>query len=81
MAVSANILPLLEALVQLAITVAPELIRDFNLLKELLISGKDPTPEEQASIDAALEQAHTLLQEHIAAKLNPAPAAGSTLGE
>lgn len=71
MPINAALIPLLTALVQLAASVAPELIKDFKLLVDLLTSGKDPTPEEQAQIDAALEQAHNALQAHISAKLNP----------
>lgn len=73
-------LALLTALVQLAIQVLPEIFKEGQLLIQLLSSGKEPTAEQQAEIDAALDTIHKKLQEHIAAKnaLPPAPSEAIT---
>lgn len=57
------VLPLVTQLLSLGATLIPELVDDFNLAKDLLTSGKDPTPEQQAQIDAALDRANAALQE------------------
>ncbi len=53
------VLQLLPMLVQLL----PELAADFEAIVSLVKSGAtDLTAEQQATIDAALDKAHTLLQ-------------------
>lgn len=41
---------------------APTLVADVEQAWELLTSGTPATPDEQAAIDAALEEAHNALQ-------------------
>lgn len=54
--------PQVLQMVLLGIQVAPELIAAAQQEFALLQSGTPPTPEQQAAIDAALDQAHAALQ-------------------
>lgn len=57
----ASIIALLEALLEL-IPQVPELIAGVETAIGLLQSDAEPTPEEQATLDAALDAAHKALQ-------------------
>jgi hypothetical protein len=50
-------------LVQMGITVVPQVIAAAQTAVSLIESGASPTPEQQAEIDAALDTAHATLQE------------------
>jgi hypothetical protein len=54
---AASIIAIINALLALAPQI-PELIAGVQTAVGLLESGNAPTPEEQASIDAALDAAH-----------------------
>jgi len=49
-------------IIQLAIQYAPELLQEGQTVIQLLTSGQDPTPEQQASFDAAMQLAVTNYQ-------------------
>jgi hypothetical protein len=49
-------------LIQLGVSVVPQVISAAQTAVSLIESGSDPTPEEQAQIDAALDAAHAALQ-------------------
>lgn len=55
---SPSLLALISQIIQIAVTAAPGIIKDVNLIMELLSSGKDPSPEQQAQIDEALDRAN-----------------------
>lgn len=56
------VIPIAAQLVQLGVTVAPAIIDAVNLEMQLSGSGNQPTPEQQAQLDAALDAAHAALQ-------------------
>ena len=56
-----TLIALLQALASFAGQV-PALVEATNTAVDLLRSGRDPTPEEQARFDAALEAANDALQ-------------------
>jgi hypothetical protein len=49
-------------LVQMGITVAPQVIAAAQTAVSLIEGGTAPTPAQQAEIDAALDAAHAALQ-------------------
>jgi hypothetical protein len=49
-------------LVQAGLPIAQEIINGVTTEMQLSGQGRDPTPEEQAKIEAALDAAHTALQ-------------------
>jgi hypothetical protein len=56
---------ILNALVEInavGLTAAPQIVAASQLAISLIESGKPPSPQEQAQIDAALDAAHTALQ-------------------
>jgi C4-dicarboxylate-specific signal transduction histidine kinase len=55
------VLALIQALVAFAPDI-PEIAAAVETVKELLTSGSDPTPAQQATIDAALTAANAALQ-------------------
>lgn len=57
----ASIIAIIEALAAFAPQI-PEIVRAVETAVNLLTTGKAPTTEEQASIDAGLESAHAALQ-------------------
>lgn len=52
----------LVQLVQMGLTVAPEVISAAQTAVSLIESGAAPTPAQQAEVDAALDAAHAALQ-------------------
>lgn len=58
---AATIIAILQALAVLLPQI-PEIIQGIQTAISLLESGRDPTPAEQASIDALLDAAHKALQ-------------------
>lgn len=50
-------------LVEMGVTVMPQVIAAAQTAVSLIESGANPTPEQQADIDAALNTAHYALQE------------------
>lgn len=68
---SPALIALITQLVQLAIQYGPDLVTEGDLAISLLKSGTDPTPEQQAQIDAALDKANAALQAAVAAKAQP----------
>lgn len=54
--------PQVLQMVLLGLQVAPELIAAAQQEIALFSAGTPPTPEQQAAIDAALDQAHAALQ-------------------
>ena len=64
---SPAIVALITQLIQLALTVAPDLVAEAQLAIKFLTSDSDPTPEEQAAIDAALDKANAALEAAVAA--------------
>jgi len=54
--------PLVLQIIELGLQYTPELIAAARTEIGLFNSGTAPTTEQQASIDAALEQAHAALQ-------------------
>lgn len=65
---SPALIQLITQIVQLAIAVIPELVKQGQLVVELLTSGKDPTEEQMKEIDFALELINTKLAEAVAKK-------------
>lgn len=65
---SPAVLQLIALLVQTIIQYAPTIYVDIKDAVDVLTSGVDPTPEQQASIDVALDAANQKLQAAIAAK-------------
>lgn len=61
-----NLIALISQIIMLAIQYVPEIIQEGQLAISLLESGQDPTPEQQAQIDAALEKANAALQQAVA---------------
>lgn len=57
------------AFVNMAVQYAPDLVHDGRVIVDLITRGTDPTPEEQADIDARMAQTHEKLQAAIAAAL------------
>jgi hypothetical protein len=57
------ILSALIKLIELGITVEPQVIAAARIVVSLIESGASPTPDQQAQIDAALDTAHAALQE------------------
>jgi uncharacterized protein with von Willebrand factor type A (vWA) domain len=55
------VIQILEALAQLAPAI-PQVINGVETAIQLLHSGQAPTPEQQASIDALLDHAHSTFQ-------------------
>lgn len=62
------ILALLEQFVALAIQYGPALAEQGKILTDLATSNTDPTPEQQAAFDAALDKANQDLAAAIAAR-------------
>jgi hypothetical protein len=58
---SAAVIALIEALAAFAPQI-PEIVAAIETATGLLQSGADPTPEQQATIDAGLAAAHAQLQ-------------------
>lgn len=58
---SPAVIALIEGIIQLAIQLGPELVKEGQLAISLLKSGKDPTADEQAQIDAALDAVNAKL--------------------
>jgi len=56
------ILPVVAQLVELGLELTPTIIGAVNTVMALSGSGNPPTPEQQAQIDAALDEAHAALQ-------------------
>lgn len=52
------LIALIEQFIQLAISVAPQLIQEGETVVSLVRSGQDPTAEEQAVIDGGLDKAN-----------------------
>ncbi len=50
-------------LIQMGITIAPQVIAAAQTAVSLIESGASPTPDQQAEIDAALDTAHATLQQ------------------
>lgn len=65
MGISPEILNLILQLIRLAISEIPELINAEQTIVNLLESGRDPTPEERAQLDAA----HDLIKQRVLDKL------------
>ena len=63
---SPALIALITQIISLAIQYVPELVQEAELAIGLLKSGADPTPEQQAAIDAALDKANAALQAAIA---------------
>jgi hypothetical protein len=57
-----GILNLLIELNSVGLVAAPEIIAAAQLAVALIESGQPPSPQQQAQIDAALDAAHTALQ-------------------
>jgi hypothetical protein len=56
---------ILNALVEInavGLTAAPQIVSAAQLAISLIESGEPPSPQEQAQIDAALDAAHSALQ-------------------
>lgn len=66
----AALLALLEQLIPIAIANVPGMITSAETIINLIKSGSDPTPEQQAGIDSDLAAAHQALQAAIANKTN-----------
>lgn len=58
--------------IRLAMQEVPTLIEAGQRIIKLLTSGQDPTPEEQAEIDAMLQASHEALQAKLVAVINVA---------
>lgn len=56
------VIPIAAQLVQLGVTVAPSIIEAVNLEMQLSGSNTQPTADQQAKLDAALDEAHAALQ-------------------
>jgi hypothetical protein len=56
------IITALIQLIEMGITVAPEVVTASQTAVSLIESGAAPTAAQQAQIDAALDAAHTALQ-------------------
>lgn len=66
------VIPIVAQLVELGVQIAPSIIDAVNI--EMQLSGQGtPTPEQQAKLDAALDEAHAALQ---AAQPGPGPQTG-----
>ena len=70
---SAAVIALIEALAAFAPQI-PEIVAAVETATGLLQSGTDPTPEQQATIDAGLDAAHAQLQADVQPPVPP-PAA------
>ena len=64
---SPAMLQLITLLIQTVIQYAPTIYVDIKDAIDVLTSGVDPTPEQQARIDLALDTANQKLQDAIAA--------------
>ena len=62
---SPQLIALIAQLISLAMQYVPSLIQEGELAIGLLTSGKDPTPEQQATIDLALDKANAALQQAV----------------
>lgn len=71
---SPALLQLLTLLVQTVLQYAPTIYLDIKDAVEVLTSGTDPTPEQQASIDSALDSANQRLQAAVTAAVVAAAA-------
>lgn len=58
--------------IRLAMQEVPTLIEAGQRIIKLLTSGQDPTPEEQAEIDAMLQASHEAWQAKLVAVINVA---------
>lgn len=56
-----SLIPVLMQLLQLLIAYEPMLADDVNLVIGLLQNGTDPTPDQQAQIDAALDKVNAAI--------------------
>lgn len=72
---SPALLALILQLVQLALSEIPELISAEETIRALLISGADPTPEQEAQINAAHDVVKAKLEAKLAMDLDTPPAA------
>ena len=66
---SPALLALITQIIQLAIAVVPSVIQEAQLAISLLESGTDPTPDQIAQIDAALDKVKAELDAAAAAQL------------
>lgn len=66
---SPAVLNLILQLIQLAIAEIPELIKAEQTIVSLVTSGKDPTPEQLAEIDAAYSAVSAKLDAKLAGDL------------
>lgn len=65
---SPALISLVSQLIGLAIQYVPDLISEGEMVISLVTSGQDPTPDQQAQIDAALDKVNAALQAAIANK-------------
>ena len=54
--------PIVLQLIQMGLSIVPEIVAAARAEVDLLNAGSAPTAEQQAAIDAALDQAHAALQ-------------------
>ncbi len=75
---SPQLIQLIELLVSTIVQYAPTIYLDIKDAIDVLTSGVDPTPEQQAAIDTALDLANQKLQTAIAAQLSAQQQSGAT---
>jgi hypothetical protein len=68
---NASVLAAVIQMIGLAIKYGPQLAEEGQTLIALVESGQDPTPEQQAAIDALLAKVDAQLQADLDAKLGP----------